>query len=184
MTDKSSDAVILLSAAAFAASRHRDQKRKGADASPYINHPLDVANVLAGVGGVVDVEVLVAALLHDTVEDTDTSPDELEERFGTRVRELVDEVSDDKSLPKQERKQIQVEHSYSLSPGAKLLKLGDKICNVRDVVEAPPSDWPLSRRLDYLDWATAVVAGCRGINAPLERHFDQLVAEGRTKLSE
>lgn len=180
----STDAAVLLGAAAFAADRHRDQKRKGADASPYINHPLAVANVLASVGGVTDVEVLVAALLHDTVEDTDTTPDELEALFGTRVRRLVDEVSDDKSLPKTERKLFQIEHSPSLSSGAKLLKLGDKICNVQDVVERPPSDWQLDRRCEYLDWAEAVVAGCRGVNGALEHNFDQLVTEGRQRLKD
>jgi hypothetical protein len=177
-----SDPALLLRAATFSADRHRDQRRKGVDASPYINHPLAVANVLANVGGVSDIEILVAALLHDTIEDTGTSPEELENLFGRGVCRLVQEVSDDKGLPKAERKRLQIEHAASLSAAAKQLKLGDKTLNVHDVVENPPGDWPLSRRREYLDWAEAVVAGCRGVNEPLERYFDQLVAEGRAAL--
>lgn len=173
---------LLLRAAAFSADRHRDQRRKGEEESPYINHPLEVADVLASIGGVTDLDVLLAALLHDTVEDTGTLPDELEELFGGEVRALVAEVSDDKALPKQERKRLQVEHSPALSAGGKLLKLGDKICNVRDVVDRPPVEWSLQRRLEYLDWAEAVVAGCRGVNADLEACFDESVREGRRAL--
>ena len=177
------DLARILRAAAFAADRHRYQKRKDKDATPYVNHPLAVADVLAGVGGVTDVDVLVAALLHDTVEDTDTSPEEIERLFGATVRQLVDEVSDDKSLPKAERKQLQVEHAATASDEAKLLKLGDKICNVSDVVSDPPADWPTERRREYLDWSEQVVAGCRGTNGALEARFDELVGEGRTSLA-
>lgn len=169
MTDTvGTDLALLLRAATFSADRHRDQRRKGVDAPPYINHPLSVANVLANVGGISDIEILVAALLHGTVEDTGTSPEELDDLFGRDVRLLVQEVSDDKRLPKAERKRLQIGHSASLSAAAKQLKLGDKICNVHDVVESPPGDWPLSRRREYLDWAEAVVEGCRGANERLD----------------
>ena len=130
---------LLLRAAVFAAERHRAQKRKDAQASPYINHPLQVAELLASVGGVDDARVLAAAVLHDTLEDTQTTPAELEERFGSEVRVMVEEVSDDKSLPKLERKRLQIDHASGLSAGAKLIKLGDKISNVKDVVENPPA---------------------------------------------
>lgn len=172
----------LLEAAAFAARKHSGQYRKGAEKTPYINHPIEVARLLASVGGVSDVDVLSAALLHDTVEDTGTRPEELEERFGSAVRRLVDEVSDDKRLPKQRRKELQVEHTPHLSSGAKQIKIGDKICNVADVTDHPPSDWPLERRREYLDWAQAVVAGCRGANSSLEVHFDRVLARGRDAL--
>lgn len=122
------DVATLLHAARFAANRHRSQRRKGADAEPYINHPLGVASVLAVEGGVTDVDVLCAALLHDTIEDTATSPAELEIEFGPAVRSLVEEVTDDKSLPKDRRKELQIEHAPALSPKAKLVKLADKIC--------------------------------------------------------
>ena len=168
----------LLAALDFAAIRHRDQKRKGTDASPYINHPIEVAQILTSVGGVTDADVLRAAVLHDTVEDTGTSAEEIEASFGARVRGLVDEVSDDKTLPKATRKQLQIEHAASLSPEAKLIKLADKICNVRDVIHDPPEHWELQRRRAYLEWARRVVDGCRGTNATLEAEFDRILAEG------
>jgi GTP diphosphokinase / guanosine-3',5'-bis(diphosphate) 3'-diphosphatase len=177
-----SDLALPLRAASFSAHRHRHQSRKGDDPPPYINHPLEVACILANVGGISDVTTLVAALLHDTVEDTSASPEELEGEFGPEVRLLVEEVTDDKSLEKDVRKRLQIEHTPTLSIPAKQIKLGDKICNTRDVVENPPSDWDLTRRLEYLDWATDVVAGCRGVNEPLERYFDRLVTEGRATL--
>ena len=183
MTDTAaSDLALLLRAASFSADRHRYQSRKGHDPPPYINHPLEVASILANVGGISDVTTLVAALLHDTVEDTSASPEELETLFGHDVRLLVDEVTDNKKLVKAERKRLQIEHTPTLSVAAKQIKLGDKICNMRDVVENPPTDWSLQRRRDYLDWAELVVAGCRGANEALERHFDEVLAKGRETL--
>jgi len=170
-------AAALLKASTFAARKHRDQRRKDADASPYINHPLEVAEVLARIGGVDDATVLQAALLHDTVEDTQTTPEELEREFGAAVRKLVEEVTDDKTLPKLERKRLQIEHAPHLSPRAKLIKLADKICNVRDVTHSPPKGWDEQRRIEYFDWAAKVVAGCRGTNRALERHFDALLRD-------
>jgi guanosine-3',5'-bis(diphosphate) 3'-pyrophosphohydrolase len=140
------DAAALLNAIQFAAHKHRDQRRKDTEASPYINHPIAVANTLAGVGGVSDIVTLVAAVLHDTIEDTETTPEELEAAFGLEVRELVAEVTDDKNLPKEVRKQLQIDHAPHVSARAKAIKLGDKICNVRDVTSSPPSDWSLGRR--------------------------------------
>lgn len=165
----------VLRAAAFAADRHRDQRRKGASAPPYVNHPLQVAHVLASEGGVSDPDVLCAALLHDTVEDTATTADELGSAFGAAVAGMVMEVTDDKSLEKAVRKEAQVEHAPRLSPGAKLVKLADKICNLRDVLASPPAGWSLERRQAYFDWAARVVAGLRGTNALLEARFDELM---------
>lgn len=177
-----SDLALVLRAASFSADRHRHQKRKGHDPPPYINHPLEVASILANVGGISDVTTLVAALLHDTVEDTSASADDLESDFGREVRLLVDELTDDKDLDREVRRRLQIEHTPTLSVPAKQIKLGDKICNMRDVVENPPSDWSLQRRRDYLGWAELVVAGCRGANERLERHFDQVLSEGRETL--
>jgi len=177
-----SDLALVLRAASFSADRHRRQNRKGYDPPPYINHPLEVASILANVGGVTDATTLVAALLHDTIEDTSATGEDLESHFGREVRLLVQEVTDDKKLEKAERKRLQIEHTPSLSVAAKQIKLGDKICNTRDVVENPPSDWSLQRRREYLDWAAQVVAGCRGANEALERCFDQVLSEGRETL--
>jgi GTP diphosphokinase / guanosine-3',5'-bis(diphosphate) 3'-diphosphatase len=163
---------LLLKALAFAAHKHRDQRRKDPDASPYINHPIALADVLVNEGGVSDVEVLCAALLHDTVEDTATTPQELEEIFGPRIARIVAEVTDDKGLAKSERKRLQVEHAARLSPEAKLVKLADKICNLRDVAERPPASWDLARRREYFDWAKRVVDGLRGTHPRLEAAFD------------
>lgn len=166
----------LLRAAEFAAHKHREQRRKDLAASPYINHPIQVAELIATVGGIDDVAVLIAAVLHDTVEDTETTFEELEENFGRQVRDLVAEVTDDKSLSKTERKQHQQAHAPHSSDRAKLIKIADKTCNVRDVGRTPPADWDLTRRREYLEWSQAVVAGCRGVNPALERHFDECLA--------
>jgi guanosine-3',5'-bis(diphosphate) 3'-pyrophosphohydrolase len=167
-----SELALLLKALSFAAHKHRDQRRKDAEASPYINHPIALADVLVNEGGVTDAEVLAAALLHDTVEDTATTPEELERTFGPRVAGIVAEVTDDKALPKAERKRLQVEHAASISPEAKLVKLADKICNLRDVALHPPAQWSLERRREYFEWAKSVVDRLRGIHPRLEAAFD------------
>ncbi|KAI3377313.1 hypothetical protein L3Q82_008511 [Scortum barcoo] len=134
----SSDAVLLLETVNFAAEKHRNQRRKDAEETPYINHPIGVARILSHEGGITDIEVLQTALLHDTVEDTDTSPAELEAKFGPVVAGYVKEVTDDKSLPKQERKRQQVEHAPHCSHQAKLVKLADKLYNLRDLNRCTP----------------------------------------------
>jgi guanosine-3',5'-bis(diphosphate) 3'-pyrophosphohydrolase len=164
----------LVQAVAFAADKHRNQRRKDAEASPYINHPIALANVLANEGGVQDVTVLCAAVLHDTIEDTETTADELRALFGDQVAAVVLEVTDDKSLDKAQRKQLQIEHAAHCSPQAKLVKLADKICNLRDLVASPPADWSAERKQAYFDWAAAVVAGLRGVHPGLEAVFDGL----------
>jgi len=163
-------------AVAFAADKHRNQRRKDADASPYINHPIALANVLVNEGGVEDAEVLCAAVLHDTIEDTETTADEIQSLFGHKVAAVVLEVTDDKSLEKQVRKQRQVEHAPQISTEAKLVKLADKICNLRDILASPPADWSAERKQNYFDWAAQVVAGVRGVNPGLEAVFDGLLA--------
>ena len=171
---------LLLRALAFAAHKHRDQRRKDAEASPYINHPIALADVLVNEGGITDVEVLCAALLHDTVEDTATTHEELVNAFGSRVARIVAEVTDDKALAKAERKRLQIEHAPGLSAEAKLVKLADKICNLRDVAERPPAKWDLERRREYFDWAKRVVAGVRGAHPRLEAAFDAAYARRPT----
>jgi len=162
----------VLSAATFAAERHRDQRRKGKHASPYINHPLALASLLAE-RGERDPTLLMAALLHDTVEDTATSFEDIERAFGREVADIVREVTDDKTLPKAERKRLQIEHAAQLSRRAKLVKLADKICNLHDMVHSPPTDWSLERRREYFDWARAVVDPMRGVHPELEALFDR-----------
>jgi guanosine-3',5'-bis(diphosphate) 3'-pyrophosphohydrolase len=168
---------LLLKALAFAAHKHRDQRRKDAEASPYINHPIALADVLVNEGGVTEVEVISAALLHDTVEDTATTPEELEKAFGPRIAGIVAEVTDDTSLPKADRKRLQVERAASISREAKLVKLADKICNLRDVLVRPPAKWDLQRRVEYFDWAKNVVDGLRGVHPRLEKAFDDAYAK-------
>jgi guanosine-3',5'-bis(diphosphate) 3'-pyrophosphohydrolase len=172
MPHADADLKILLRALDFAARKHRDQRRKDPDASPYINHPISLANCLANEGGISDNNVLVAALLHDTVEDTETTIEELQEHFGERIAGIVAEVTDDKSLDKADRKRLQIEHAPHISREAQLVKLADKICNVRDVARTPPPGWTLSRRQEYFDWAKRVVDGLRGASPALEAAFD------------
>jgi guanosine-3',5'-bis(diphosphate) 3'-pyrophosphohydrolase len=177
MTDTRDDQIPhILRAAAFAAERHRDQRRKGKDASPYINHPLGLANLLAGDCCERDATTLMAALLHDTVEDTGTSIEEIEQVFGREVAQVVLEVTDDKSLPKAERKRLQIEHAANLSRPAKLVKLADKICNLRDISSSAPADWSLQRVREYFDWAKQVVDRMRGTHPQLEALFDAAYA--------
>ncbi len=171
-----SDLPKLLQAISFAAKKHSTQKRKGADEQPYINHVLEVANLLTNVGKITDYDVLIAAVLHDTIEDTPTTESEITERFGAEVCGMVLEVTDDKSLPKARRKELQIEHAPHLSAGAKFIKLADKISNIRDVSENPPADWSVERRIEYINWGERVIDGLRGANANLETHFDDLIA--------
>jgi guanosine-3',5'-bis(diphosphate) 3'-pyrophosphohydrolase len=171
----------LLTALDFAAERHKTQRRKDPAQTPYINHVIEVATILAR-HGVTDRTALLAAILHDTIEDTDTTPAELAERFGVEVRDAVLEVTDDKSLPKAERKRLQVEHAPSLSHAARLVKLGDKISNVRYVAHHPPASWSIERRREYLDWTEQVIAGLRGANAALEARYDEALREAREEV--
>ncbi len=172
MTLDQKDMSLVLQALAFAAHKHRDQRRKDIVASPYINHPIQLADVLCNEGGVTDSEVLAAAILHDTIEDTRTTEEELAETFGKSIAGIVVEVSDDKSLCKSDRKQQQIDHAPHISHKAKLVKLADKICNLRDVLKSPPAGWDLQRRQEYFDWAKAVIDGCRGAHPRLEAVFD------------
>jgi len=167
----------LLQAVSFAAEKHRLQRRKDRDASPYINHPIALASLLTTVGGVDDVVVLQAALLHDTVEDTDTSYEELIQHFGRRVADVVMEVTDDKNLEKSRRKALQIEHAPGASLEAALVKLADKICNLRDIVNAPPDRWSVERRLEYFDWARQVVDGLPRVNDALLAAFNEVYAQ-------
>jgi len=163
----------LISALAFAAHKHRDQRRKDAVASPYINHPIALANVLTNEGGIDDERVLIAAVLHDTVEDTETSEQELIREFGQEIASIVLEVTDDQLLPTAERKRLQVEHASTLSHQAKLVKLADKICNLRDIATSPPFGWSVVRKQEYFDWAKSVIDGLRGVHPVLENIFDE-----------
>ncbi len=171
----------LIEAVAFAAEKHRDQRRKDVAASPYINHPIALANVLANEGGVTNLTALCAAVLHDTVEDTDTTEQELIQRFGSDIASVVMEVTDDKTLDKARRKELQVEHVPHLSYAARLVKLADKISNLRDILASPPADWPVERKEAYFDWAAKVVAGLRGTHPGLEAVFEGVYAR-RTEL--
>jgi guanosine-3',5'-bis(diphosphate) 3'-pyrophosphohydrolase len=173
---------LILKTVHFAADKHRDQRRKDAEASPYINHPIEVAELIARVGGVHDVITLQGALLHDTIEDTNTTPDELLKLFGAEVRDVVLEVTDDKTLDKVVRKRLQIEHAPHLSARAKLVKLADKIANVMAVTDAPPAKWPLARRKEYLDWTEQVVRGLAGCNPALEALYAEVLARGRDVL--
>jgi len=171
-----SELALLLKALTFAARKHRDQRRKDAQASPYINHPIALADVLVNEAGVADVEVLCAALLHDTIEDTETTPEELECEFGRDIADIVVELTDNKMLKKRTRKRMQIAHAASASRQAKLVKLADKVCNLRDITARPPANWGVERRREYFDWAKTVVDRLRGTDPKLEAAFDRAYA--------
>lgn len=165
---RSDPLTLVVRAAAFAAVKHEDQRRKDGDV-PYVNHPLEVARVLAVEGGVREAVVLAAALLHDTLEDTHTSAAELEREFGPEVARIVGEVTDDKRLGKAERKRRQVEHARTIGRGARLVKLADKLCNLRDLARTAPPGWDAARVQGYCVWAHEVVAALGAVNEALER---------------
>ena len=172
--------LLLLQATAFATQKHRTQRRKDGK-TPYINHPVHVALILAEIGGVEDSEVLAAAILHDTVEDTDTTFEELEAHFGARVRSLVSEVTDDPRLSGQAQKQCQIETASLLSDGATLIRLGDKTSNVTDLYEAPAKNWTVERRQKYLVWAETMISQCRPVNAQLAENFWAIAQTARAQ---
>jgi (p)ppGpp synthase/HD superfamily hydrolase len=186
LTDEKSTIAPLLKALKFAAEKHPRQRRKDSDASPYVDHLIDIAQILACVADVTDLTTL-QAILHNSVEDTQTSLQELEEVFGQEVRLVIEEVTDDKPLPKPERKRLQIERAPHLSTAGKLIKIADKISNARDVIYftySPPTQWSLQRRREYLNWTEGVVFGCRGCNEALEDLYDRTLAAGRQILTQ
>lgn len=177
----------VIDAIAFAADAHRGQRRKDVDKTPYINHPIALLRILAIEAGIDNPDVLCAAALHDYIEDCCGQPGQptveegaaiVDARFGDTVLEFVRAVTDDKRLPKDERKRQQVEHAAQIPYGARLVKLADKIANLRDIAAAPPADWTAQRRQDYFDWAAAVVKQLSGTHAGLDRLFHQAHAVG------
>ena len=173
----------IIKAIAFAAERHKHQIRKGIGKIPYINHPIQVAKLLSDFGEK-DNELIISALLHDVIEDTTNNEKEIKEisglileKFGEDVLLTVLEVSDDKSLPVDERKRIQIVHTPNLTDRAKKLKIADKICNILDIKNDPPENWTLERKLKYLDWAKQVVNGAKGLNKKLDQYFDRVYEE-------
>lgn len=163
----------ILAAAHFAAQKHAQQKRKGSGGEPYLNHLIEVAELIASSSGVLDTDLVMAGLLHDTVEDAGVTLSELEARFGPDVASLVAEVTDDKSLPKETRKRLQVQNAPEISPRAQTLKLADKISNLRSILTSPPVGWNLERKRQYFDWARQVVEGLSSPNLPLKEEFEQ-----------
>ena len=174
--------LLLARALDFAARKHMHQRRKGELAEPYVNHLSDVARLLAEATGGDDITLVIAGLLHDTIEDTETTASELTNEFGAEVAALVGEVTDDKTLSKAERKRLQVDTAPHKSARARMIKLADKTSNLHSMIASPPKDWSSRRKRDYIEWAERVVAGCRGINAHLEGEFDRAAQGARASL--
>ncbi len=166
-------------AVSFAALKHKGQRRKGLDAEPYINHLAEVAETLALHTNGEDLNLVIAGLLHDTLEDTETTYDELVATFGHDVADLVKEVTDDKNLPKAERKRLQVENAPHKSSRAKMIKIADKLSNLNSILNSPPKDWQPERKREYFEWAKRVVEGCVGINSGLDEAFVEIYAKGK-----
>jgi guanosine-3',5'-bis(diphosphate) 3'-pyrophosphohydrolase len=178
------DISLFLKALHYAADMHRYQRRKDDDGSPYINHPIYVAQILSDIGGINDVDVLSAAILHDTVEDTRATFHDIELAFGLRIARIVEEVTDDKSMEKAERKQAQIDHAGHISREGALVKVADKIANVRDIGANPPKGWEPERRRAYLDWAERVVERCRPENPALTDYFYECLGDAREALAD
>ncbi|HEY6305875.1 MAG TPA: HD domain-containing protein [Candidatus Angelobacter sp.] len=167
----------ILTAARFAAEKHAGQKRKGLAKEPYVNHLIEVAELIAASSETLDTNLVIAGLLHDTVEDTGVTARDLEERFGSDVTSLVLEATDDKSLPKETRKALQIETAPQKSPRAQTLKLADKISNLRSILASPPAEWSLERKREYCEWARRVVQGFTAPNGVLKAQFERAYAE-------
>jgi (p)ppGpp synthase/HD superfamily hydrolase len=167
--------ISVMRATDAAARWHVHQRRKGSAQEPYVNHLLEVASLVTQATDGTDTDVVIAALLHDAVEDQNVSAEAIASEFGKRVADIVMEVTDDKSLPKEVRKRLQIESAPNKNREAKLIKLADKTSNVRAVADSPASDWSVERRSEYVDWAKRVVAGLRGTNQWLEQQFDEAV---------
>ena len=176
------DAKKILKAVQFAAQKHGCQKRKNKQEHPYILHPIEVANILVEIGKTEDEVIVIAGLLHDTIEDTETQPEEIEKIFGKEVLSVVLEVTDDKLLSKDERKRHQVETAPQKSLRAKQVKIADKISNIDSVIYDPPYHWSMERRIEYLEWSNNVVKGLLGCNPYLENKFQKLYLEGIERL--
>jgi len=173
---------LVSEAADLAARRHSGMQRKGRGNEPYINHLAEVANLLALATEGADAELVAAGWLHDTIEDTETTRQELAQKFGERVAALVVEVTDDMRLPKHERRQKQIVDAPRKSPGAKLIKIADKISNIRARILPQPNQDERNDLIDYVAWAEKVVEGCRGGNAMLDRTFDETAKAARSTL--
>ena len=171
--------VTVLKAADAAARWHVHQRRKGAAAEPYINHLLEVATLVAEATNASEPDLVIAALLHDAIEDQQVPRNIIADTFGDAVARLVEEVTDDKSLPKEVRKQLQVETAPGKSREAKILKLADKISNLKAMAASPPPDWSVRRRLEYVEWARAVAAGLKDASPMLEERLEKAAAEAQ-----
>ena len=169
---------LILKATEFSALKHQNQKRKDGK-TPYVIHPISVAMILSEIGVIEDKEILSAALLHDTIEDTDTTADEIDKEFGSKVRSIVQEPTDNMELSYSERKQFQIDHAPNLSMEATLVKIADKISNVTDLINEKPLDWDDSRCKEYVDWAEAVINRCQKVNIKMEEHFYNLISSYR-----
>jgi (p)ppGpp synthase/HD superfamily hydrolase len=176
------DVGFVMRAAQFAAQRHADQRRKGRDQEPYVNHLIEVAGHLARSARADDAVLLAAAFLHDTVEDTKTTNAEIIAHFGVDVAAVVAEVTDDKDLRKEARKRLQIERITSKSVRAQFLSIADKTANVSSIVRSPPMDWTRQRMSEYGDWAESVVTQVRGIDAYLDDAFHSALSDMRAKL--
>ena len=178
------DTVLITRALRFAAERHSSQRRKGQAKEPYVNHLAEVSELVADATEGKDVNLIAAALLHDTIEDTETSSDELVATFNNDIAQLVADVTDDKSLPKQDRKHLQVVNSRAQNMRVKLLKLADKTSNLRSLANSPPENWNTERKQAYIDWAIKVAAGLKGVNPWLEERFDEALRRAQQALQQ
>jgi GTP diphosphokinase / guanosine-3',5'-bis(diphosphate) 3'-diphosphatase len=178
-----SQIALVVRAVAFAAIKHRDQRRRDGAATPYVNHVIAVADALANEGGIRDAAVICAALLHDVLEKTDASSQELRQLFGMKIADTVAELTDDYSLPKTERKQRQIDAMPGLSREAQQVRLADKLCNLRDVLAGSPVEWSNARKSRYVAHAQRVLCRIDGICPPLERKVTEVLElwKARTK---
>jgi guanosine-3',5'-bis(diphosphate) 3'-pyrophosphohydrolase len=177
------DLTRVMKAADAAARWHVHQRRKGTAQEPYVNHLLEVAHLVAAATDGREADVVIAALLHDAVEDQDVTAETIAREFGRDVADIVMEVTDDKSLPKAQRKQRQVDSAGHKSRAAKLIKLADKTSNLRAISLSPAPDWSIERRLEYIRWAKQVVAALRGVSPWLEQQFDDAAKRAEESVS-
>ena len=170
---------LITKAEAYARQNHEGQFRKGEAQEPYVTHVAEVASRVARYGG--SESAIAAAWLHDVVEDCDPEIEDIENLFGSKVAKIVAEVTDDKSLSKQDRKARQVKNAPYKSEEACLVKWADKICNLLSIANSPPP-WDKARKMEYIEWAREVASGLPYSTSTTRQEFEDAIGKALSKV--
>ncbi|EFO18322.1 hypothetical protein LOAG_10172 [Loa loa] len=166
---------LIIEAVDLAARRHRQQRRKDAAQTPYVNHPIGVAYILTSEGQITDTTTIIAAILHDIVEHTKTTDEEIRKMFGDEIADIVKECTMVRSMKREARMKSELEKASKLSHKAKLVQLADKLNNIRDIERGTPLGWTKQHVTEYIIFAKDLLSKIRGIHGPLESALDDII---------